>query len=150
MRPRPWTTSNHPDLSNARQRMCRRLQRKARPCIGAGRQGSRSDRSGSTMRTSLLRDHPHQASWAISVQIAACVYCPPFSRTPGRYPFMQPGSTSLLSNGGARRSANLSSGRMRCWSTAIIASFARCKCAVGDYCPRLGHVIHNRRNLFPS
>src|SRR5688572_2282821 len=35
------------------------------------------------------------------IQMAACVYCPPFSRTPGTYPLMYPGSISEVSKGGS-------------------------------------------------
>ncbi len=44
---------------------------------------------------------PSNAS-AITDHIAPCVYWPPFSRIPGGYPLMYPGSISLRSNGGAK------------------------------------------------
>src|SRR3990172_12028332 len=37
---------------------------------------------------------------AITNHTAAWVYCPPFSRTPGTYPLIYPGSRCDLSNGG--------------------------------------------------
>ena len=39
--------------------------------------------------------------WAIIVQVAAWVYCPPFSLVPGKYAFIYPGSNLLFSNGGS-------------------------------------------------
>src|SRR5450756_2189879 len=52
---------------------------------------------------------------------APCVYWPPFSRTPGRYPFTYPGSTSEWSNGGVNSRTSPSPRRTRYSSTAAIA-----------------------------
>ena len=50
--------------------------------------------------STALSPFPNIAS-AIIAQIAECVYCPPFSLTPGKYAFIYPGSNLLFSNGGS-------------------------------------------------
>ena len=46
--------------------------------------------------------------------VAAWVYCAPFSRTPGRYPLMYPGSCVVLSNGGVSSIRSCASLRTSC------------------------------------
>ena len=62
---------------------------------------------------------------ATADQIAAWVYWPPFSRTPGRYPLTYPGSNGVWSNGGEKSSIRRSSRRTRRCSTDSMAWRAR-------------------------
>src|SRR5664279_211137 len=62
---------------------------------------------------------------AMIVHIAACVYCPPFSRTPGTYPLMYPGSRADLSNGGSRSFIRLFLESTRRRASDVMACFDR-------------------------
>ena len=52
------------------------------------------------MAAALQKMDPN-IQFAIIVQIAPCVYCPPFSLVPGIYDFIYPGFNLLFSNGGS-------------------------------------------------
>src|ERR1039457_5452942 len=60
-------------------------------------------------------------AYAIAAQIAACVYCPPFSLTPGTYPLIYPGFIADLSNGGFSTWIRLLLRLTRCLLTESIA-----------------------------
>src|SRR6476659_5229295 len=78
-----------------------------------------------------LSPSPNMAN-ANTDQIAPCVYWPPFSRMPGGYALMYPGSSGVLSKGGVKSRTKPSSRRTRYFSTAAMARADRLGSAARD------------------
>src|SRR6185312_1959356 len=88
--------------------------------------GFRSENSSPALSPS-----PNMAN-AITDQIAPWVYWPPFSRMPGGYALMYPGSSGVWSKGGEKSRTKPSSRWTRYFSTAAMARADRVGLAARD------------------